>query len=93
MSAIAAHIRARALVQKASELLDVDIDDILGDGRGPLLCEIRWGIMRVMKDEGYTETQIGRMLQKDPSGVYHSLKRANNLMDNSYFSGFVEALR
>lgn len=93
MSAIAAHIRARALVQKAAELMDIDEMDITSDERDPVLSEIRYAVMRVLHDEGYGLTAIGRIMLRSHTGIYHGLKRADALMDNPYFSGFVEALR
>lgn len=93
MSAIAAHIRARALVQKAAELMDIDEMDITSDDRDPLLVEIRFAIMRVMRDDGYSYNQIAHMLLRDHQTVIRGIRRADGLMDNAYFSGFVEALR
>lgn len=93
MSAIAAHIRAGSIIQRAAALMDIDEVDITSDDREPLLCEIRWAIMQVMRDEGFSYPQIGRALLRDHGTVVHGVKRSKALMGCSYYAGFVEALR
>src|SRR3546814_4931371 len=91
MSKLIAHIRARTVVQKAASLLDLDEMDITGDDRDPVLCEVRYAVMRVLADDGYGPSLIGRMLLRDHSTVRNGLRRADDLMKNSLFAGVVEA--
>lgn len=93
MSAVAAYVRARTVVHKAAELMGIDEMDITSDERDPLLSEIRFAIMQVLSDEGYSMALIGKIMLRDHSTVRHGLKRAKHLSGDSYFSGFVEALR
>src|SRR3546814_13882221 len=76
MSKLIAHIRARTVVQKAASLLDLDEMDITGDDRDPVLCEVRYAVMRVLADDGYGQSLIGRMLMRAHLTVRNGLCRA-----------------
>lgn len=92
MSAIAAHIRAGALVQQAAAMLGISERDIL-NSRDPLSYEARCGIIKTLRENGYSLPQIGRILNRHHTSIMDAERRADDLMGNSYFAGFVEALR
>src|SRR3546814_4281731 len=75
MSKLIAHIRARTVVQKAASLLDLDEMDITGDDRDPVLCEVRYAVMRVLADDGYGPSLIGRMRSEEHTSELQSLMR------------------
>ena len=92
MSAVTAYIRAGTLIQRASVMMGIPEEDIIA-ARDQLSCEIRYGIVKVLRDDGYSLPQIGRILKRHHTTIMDAERRANDLIGDSVFAGFVEALR
>ena len=92
MSALAAHIRAGTLVQQAAALLGISEEDILSS-RDPVSYEARCGIIKVLREDGCSLSLIGRVLNRHHTSILAAERHADDLVANSIFAGFVEALR
>jgi len=41
------------------------------------VCKARWGVMRALRDDGFTLAQIGRWLGRDHTTIMHGLRKSD----------------
>lgn len=52
------------------------IEQVLSECRLRPYVRARWGVMRRLRDDGFTLTQIGAWIGRDHATVFHGLKHA-----------------
>ncbi len=57
----------------------VSVDAITGPRRTKAITEIRWRVMRAMRQHGYSLGQIGKTLRRDHTTVMYGLRRLEEL--------------
>ena len=85
MSGLGAIFYSHEAIRKAATITGFQVEDITGRCRVP--------VWKVLRDRGASLQQIGNHFGRDHATVLNGLKRADYLMRDEYFSGFVEALR
>lgn len=67
--------RARNLaeIEAIAELYDFTLLDILGKSKTKMLVAVRRKCVVMLRDKGYSTTEIGRIMQRDHSTIVHAL--------------------
>lgn len=57
----------------------VRIDEIMSSLRKPRVVQARWAVMGLLRQRGYSHSEIGRLLDRDHTTVMHGVDRSANL--------------
>ncbi len=69
------------MITEFCKILVVNPDDVLGESRRPAYTLPRMLYWKLMRREGYTLAEIGRLNGRHHSTVIHALRRANELIE------------
>jgi chromosomal replication initiation ATPase DnaA len=64
-----------ALIDEVAQLHGYTVEDILGKSRLKKLVAIRQLCVFRLRDEGYSTTEIGRIMDRDHSTICHALNK------------------
>jgi chromosomal replication initiation ATPase DnaA len=69
--------RARNLaeIDAIAELYDFTLLDILGKSKTKALVAVRRKCVVMLREKGYSTTEIGRIMQRDHSTICHALQK------------------
>lgn len=67
-----------ALIHEIAEPHGYTVEDIIGKARHKKLVAVRCMCIRALRDEGYSTTEIGRIMNRDHSTICHALNKDKN---------------
>jgi chromosomal replication initiation ATPase DnaA len=62
-----------AEIDAIAEMYDYTLADILGKGKNRTLVKVRRKCVVMLRNKGYSTTEIGRIMQRDHSTICHAL--------------------
>ena len=65
--------RNLAEIDAIAEIYDYTLADILGKQKNRTLVKVRRKCVVMLRDKGYSTTEIGRIMQRDHSTICHAL--------------------
>jgi chromosomal replication initiation ATPase DnaA len=64
------------LIAAIAQEYDYTIEDVLGKSKLKALVAVRRKCMVMLRDKGYSTTEIGRIMKRDHSTVVHALQKS-----------------
>lgn len=84
----------RCVLARAAELGQVPRDALVGKSRLQALAELRFAVMLVLAERGWSMSRIGTLLGgRDHSSISHGCARARGMLADEDFLWLVAALR
>ena len=65
--------RNLAEIDAIAEMYDYTLADILGKAKNRTLVKVRRKCVVMLRDKGYSTTEIGRIMQRDHSTICHAV--------------------
>lgn len=62
-------------IAEIAEAHRLTLEDILGKSRHKYLVSVRRKCVVMLREKGYSTTEIGRIMQRDHSTIVHALQR------------------
>jgi len=83
--------RNLAEIDAIAELYDYTVEDILGKSKTRTLSAVRRTCVVMLRDKGYSTTEIGRIMKRDHSTICYALAKyeqeARNALSEHEFKG------
>ena len=65
-----------AEIDAIAEMYNYTLADILGKGKTKALVKVRRKCVVMLREKGYSTTEIGRIMNRDHSTIIHSLQKS-----------------
>lgn len=73
--------RNLAEIDAIAEMYDYTLADILGKSKNRTLVKVRRKCVVMLREKGYSTTEIGRIINRDHSTIVHSLQKSRAEME------------
>jgi chromosomal replication initiator protein len=63
-------------IEAIAKLYDYTVEDVLGKSKLKALVAVRRKCVVMLRDKGYSTTEIGRIMNRDHSTICHALQKS-----------------